>query len=177
MDNEADEALMSAVAAGDRRALGGLVDRHQQPLRAFLRRLGHDHADADDLAQETFLTVWTKARSFRGGSSVRTWILAIAWRKAKSARRGWFRGLARDAAWSQQQGLEAPIGAATEEAIALKQALTGLPLEQRACLALCLGGDLSHSDAAQALGLPLGTVKSHVSRGRVRMQEMLGDRR
>ncbi len=123
------------------------------------------------------MTVWAKAAGFRGGSSVRTWMLAIAWRKSKSARRGLFRGLARDTAWREQQALEAPIGAAREDAMALNEALAGLPLEQRACLALCLGGDLSHSDAAQALGLPLGTVKSHVSRGRVRMQEMLGDRR
>jgi RNA polymerase sigma-70 factor (ECF subfamily) len=49
-----------------------------------------------------------------------------------------------------------------------------LPVEQRACVALCLAEDFSHAEAAAALGLPLGTVKSHVSRGRTRLLERMG---
>ena len=51
-----------------------------------------------------------------------------------------------------------------------------LPEEQRAAVALCLAGDFSHAEAAESLGLPLGTVKSHVARGRVKLLEMIGGR-
>jgi RNA polymerase sigma factor (sigma-70 family) len=177
MSDEADQALMAAIGKGSSEAFARLIDRHQQAVRAFLRRLTDDRADADDLAQETFLNVWTRAGSFRGGASVRTWLIAVAWRKARSARRAWFRGLARDGAWRDQSALQAPIGASSEDALAVKNALAGLSLEQRAAVALCLGGDFSHADAAQALGLPLGTVKSHVTRGREKLRQALGDRR
>ncbi len=53
-------------------------------------------------------------------------------------------------------------------------ALAVLAPEQRACVALCLAAEFSHAEAAQALGLPLGTVKSHVTRGRARLLELLG---
>lgn len=172
-----DAELLAGAAAGRERDFNALVDRHQQPLRAFLRRLGHSHEEADDLAQETFVTAWTGAQSFRGGSTVRTWLFGIAWRKSKSAKRSWFRMRARDEAWEARNALEAPIAASSEDAMAVRDALKGLSLEQRAAVALCLAGDFSHADAAESLGLPLGTVKSHVNRGRARLQQVLGDRR
>ena len=58
--------------------------------------------------------------------------------------------------------------------MALERAMADLPLEQRAVVALCLAAEFSHADAAQALGLPLGTVKSHVTRGRARLMDALG---
>ena len=171
-----DAALLAAAAAGSQAAFSRLVDRHQASLRAFLRRICHGVEEADDLAQETFLTAWNKAASFRGAASVRTWLFAIAWRQASRARRGWLRGRARDTAWAEHTELQAPIGAGREEAMAVRTALAALPLEQKAALALCLGGEFSHSEAAEALGLPQGTVKSHVSRGRGKILEMLGER-
>ena len=56
----------------------------------------------------------------------------------------------------------------------LERAMGDLPLEQRACVALCLAGEFSHAEAADALKLPLGTVKSHVARGRARLLQALG---
>jgi len=56
----------------------------------------------------------------------------------------------------------------------LAAALRALPDEQRAAVALCLGGELSHTEAAEALGLPLGTIKSHVQRGRAKLLAVLG---
>jgi RNA polymerase sigma-70 factor (ECF subfamily) len=58
--------------------------------------------------------------------------------------------------------------------MALESAMAGLPPEQRACVALCLAADFSHAEAAEALDMPLGTVKSHVSRGRARLLQVLG---
>ena len=58
--------------------------------------------------------------------------------------------------------------------VALDRAMAELPLEQRAAVALCLAGDFSHAEAAEVLALPLGTVKSHVTRGRARLLQALG---
>lgn len=97
---EEDADLLAAVSKGSERAFNLLVDRRQREVRNFLRGVvGQD--EADDIAQETFLAVWTDARSFRGGAPVRSWLFGIAWRKAKGAQRGWFRRRARDTAWSE----------------------------------------------------------------------------
>jgi RNA polymerase sigma factor (sigma-70 family) len=177
MRDDDEAGLIRQVADGSENAFSQLLDRHQGIVRTFLRRIGPSPHEADDLAQETFLAAWQGAKSFAGRSSVRTWLLGIAWRKASNARRGWFRSAVRDGAWTSEQSRHAPIDAGREEAIAVRNALGALPLEQKACLALCLGGEFSHSEAAEALGLPLGTVKSHVARGRTRLRDMLGDRR
>src|SRR5215831_2383269 len=91
-----DRALIAAIRGGSEPAFNSLVDRHQQAIRVFLRRLLGNDADADDMAQETFLAAWTHARSFKGQANVRSWLCGIAWRKAKGAQRSWFRGRARD---------------------------------------------------------------------------------
>lgn len=176
MTNDADAALVAAAKAGSSAAFATLVDRRQQAVRAFLRRLAFDPAEADDLAQETFLAAWERLGSFRGQASVRSWLCGIAWKKAKAARRSWFRRVARDGAYEARAALERPQGGSPEDRLALEKALSALPLEQRACVALCLGGELSHAEAAEALSLPLGTVKSHVTRGRARLLDALGGR-
>ena len=69
--NDDDAALLAAVRDGSELAFNTIVDRHQQAVRTFLRRMMGNDDDADDLAQETFLVAWGQARSFRGESSVR----------------------------------------------------------------------------------------------------------
>jgi len=164
-----DVALVTAVGDGSELAFNQLVDRHQQAVRTFLRKLLVNDADADDLAQETFLAAWTHARSFRGEASVRAWLCGIAWRKAKGAQRSWVRQRTRDTEhhgqWSTASGGVAPM----EDRLAVKRALQTLPLEQRAAVSLCLICGFSHAEAAGILGAPLGTVKSHVLRGRERL--------
>jgi RNA polymerase sigma factor (sigma-70 family) len=167
---EGDDELMAAVRDGSERAFNVLVDRHQQAVRAFLRGLT-SWDDADDIAQETFLAVWTNARSFRGGH-VRAWLFSIAWRKAKGAQRSWFRRRRRD---SDYLGTAAPTrDMSTEDRLAVRQAIATLPLAQRAAVVLSFGCGLTHPEAAEALGVPLGTVKSHILRGRDRLRAALG---
>ena len=167
-----DAALLARIHDGSERAFNLLIDRHQQAVRGFLRRLMSSAADAEDIAQDTFLAVWEGAGGYRGGSSVRSWLCAIAWRKARSAQRSWFRRRAREADW--QAGPPPSDGASPEDRLALRTALMALPIEQRAAVALCLAEGFSHAEAAEALGAPLGTVKSHVARGRARLLEALG---
>src|SRR5688572_15325399 len=124
-----DAELLAAVCDGSERAFNQLVDRHQQAIRQFLRRVVGP-ADADDAAQETFLALWSQARKFQGGSTLRTWLLGIAWRKAKDLQRSWYRRRQRDTAWLADT--DAAVQPSGEKGLALEQALVSLSLEQRA---------------------------------------------
>ncbi|HET6970104.1 MAG TPA: RNA polymerase sigma factor [Phenylobacterium sp.] len=167
-----DAGLVEQAKAGSPAAFARLVERHQQALRAFLRRVCGDWAEADDLAQETFLTAWSRIGSLDQGASVRAWLCGIGHRKHLTARRGAGRARSRDAAWeAERPTASAPL---SDERLTLETAMRSLPGDQRACVALCLAADFSHAEAAEALGLPLGTVKSHVTRGRARLLEVLG---
>ena len=169
-----DAALMAEIRDGSDLAFNALIDRHQQAVRAFLQRLLGDAADADDMAQETFLAAWTHARSYRGQASVRTWLCGIAWRKAKGAQRTWLRRRTRDTVHAADASPAEVEGASMEDRLAVRRALLTLPIEQRAAVTLCLVCGFSHSEAAEIIGAPLGTVKSHVSRGRERLLDALG---
>jgi RNA polymerase sigma-70 factor (ECF subfamily) len=168
-----DAALMAEARAGSRLAFSRLIDRRQQAVRAFLRRVAADREDADDLAQETFVTAWAHLSSWSGQSSVRAWLLGIAWRKARGAGRTLFRRMARDRAWADIGALAPTIQAGPETRLALEGALARLNTQERAAVALCLAEDYSHAEAAEILGLPLGTVKSQVQRGRAKLLEVL----
>ena len=167
-----DEALVAAAQGGSTEAFSRLVERHQQPLRAFLRRACGDWAQADDLAQEAFLAAWSRIGRLKAGASVRAWLCGIGYNKHLTAVRSAGRERARAAVYESDR--HPTFDAAPEDKLALERAMADLPAEQRACVALCLAGDFSHAEAAQALDMPLGTVKSHVSRGRVRLLQALG---
>jgi RNA polymerase sigma-70 factor (ECF subfamily) len=172
--NEDDAALLAAVREGSARAFNTLVDRHQQALRMFLRRITK-RDEAEDIAQETFLAVWMQAGSYRGGAGVRSWLFAIAWRKAQGVHRSRFRLWRRDSAYHEAAAQDQASTASVEDEVALEQALGRLGVDQRAALVLCLGCGFTHEEAAEALGFPLGTVKSHVLRGRERLRSLLGE--
>ncbi len=171
---EDDAALLAEVCDGSERAFNRLIDRHQQAVRNFLRGIAA-REDADDIAQETFLAAWTQARSFRGGSSVRSWLFSIAWRKAKDTQRWWFRRRKRDTAWHDAEAPASAEDAARPERAALQRALSSLSADQRAAVMMCLAHGFTHAEAAEALDIPLGTIKSHVARGREKLRQALGD--
>lgn len=168
-----DARLVAAARVGDGGAFAELVARHQHALRGFLRRYVGHWGDADDLAQEAFVMAWSRLDRFEGRSSFRTWVCGIGYRMARDAKRAYGRARARDVEWleAQCEADQAPL----EDRIALADAMATLPLDQRAAVALCLGEGFSHAEAADILGLPLGTVKSHVNRGRERLLQALKD--
>jgi RNA polymerase sigma-70 factor (ECF subfamily) len=174
MEDE-DAPLLAAVCDGSDLAFNRLIDRHQQAIRTFLRGLAAGPEDADDIAQETFLAVWRHARQHKGGGSVRSWIFSIAWRKARDAQRRWFRGRKRDTTWHSLDPGEVEAPSSAEDLLALQQALQTLTLDQKAAVMLCIGSGFTHTEASEALGMPLGTVKSHVLRGRDRLREVFGE--
>lgn len=167
-----DAALVKQARAGSQAAFARLVAIHEKPLRGFLRKSGW--IDADDIAQEAFVAAWAGLHRLRDNDGFRAWLYGVAWKKALSQRRGAQRAAARDEAWRGEQELEAAAEVGAEDRLALEAALAALPEDQRACVTLCLGQGWSHPEAAEALGLPLGTVKSHVTRSRERLLSVLG---
>jgi RNA polymerase sigma-70 factor (ECF subfamily) len=142
-------------------------------VRAFVRRvLGGAPDEADDVAQDAFMTAWSSLRSLRDPAAVRAWLCGIAWRKAQDRVRSRRRTGAREALWLE--AVEVPAGPHPRDRVALAAAMAALSPEARACVALCLADGWSHSEAAAALGLPPGTVKSHIARGRARLLSALG---
>lgn len=142
-------------------------------MRTFLRRAtGKGWAEADDLAQETFLVAWRSLGSLKDPAGFRSWLMGVAWKRAQDRTRSALRGAVRDLAW--MEGQETAKGVSPEDRMALDAAMADLPPDVRACVALCLAQDWSNAEAADALGLPLGTVKSHVARGRARLLKALG---
>ena len=171
----ADEArLVGRARKGDMRAFGQLVDANQSAVRAFLRRLVGSNADADDLAQEAFARTWEVLDRYDGGARLRTFVCGVAFQYWRRARRAQSRRQARENAYARLADGESEPPARAAQRLALRMAMDDLPEDQRAVLALCLGQEFTHAEAAEALGLPLGTVKSHVMRGRARLQAALG---
>ena len=148
-----------------------LVEAHQQAVRAFLRRLCGDRAEADDLAQEVFIAAWTGLDSFRRGENFRLWLYGIAYRKYLASRRAAGRRRQREARIAEiTETVQNPDA---EARLDLQRAMMALSEAQRAAVALCLAAGVSHGEAATLLGLPLGTVKAHVARGRATLLSIL----
>ena len=169
--DSAEPALALRARAGSADAFGRLVQMHQQALRAFLRRLCGNAADADDLAQEAFVFAWEHIGRFDPARPFRPWLFGIAWRKYRERKRSWLRLVRRENAVAQKDtGFTPDPGLKLD----LVKAAESLPVEQRAVVLLCLGAEFTHAEAAEALALPLGTVKSHIARGREKLAVMLG---
>lgn len=157
---------------GSERAFAALVAQNQSKVRNFLRRLSGTLADADDLAQEAFIIAWEKRHFIKDSHSFSSFVCGIAYRIAANAKKSFWRRNQRDQAWYElAQSVELP---SHETRMTLEVALKSLPLEQRACVVLCLAENYSHAEAAEVLNLPLGTVKSHVQRARQKLNSMLG---
>lgn len=159
-----DVELAALAATGDRRAFGELVRRHGSAVRGLLRRLGADPATADDVAQDAFLVGFEQVSDYRGEGAFGGWIKKIAARL-------YLRKVKRDSRFVLTEAVEdcAPVAldspAATADRLDLDEALKHLSRAERLCVSLCYGADWSHAEAAEALNIPLGTVKSHVKRG------------
>lgn len=149
-------------------AFGLLMREHQSALRGFLRRLTRgDRALADDLAQETFLEAYRKLAQFRGDSFA-GWLYAIAWsRFLMEMRRRKPQTLEDDITLPGRPEQASIVKLDLEKAFAL------LPSGERAALTLCFAFGMTNEEAANVLNMPLGTVKSHIARGREKLKTLL----
>ncbi len=169
----ATEAQWIARAqAGDGAAFAQLVRAWQSPVRRQLQQLTHgDAARADDLAQQAFVQAWRALAGFRGEARFGTWLHRIAYTCFLQERR---------AAPPAHAPLDEHADAASHDPASQRalrldvaRALAQLSEEQRVAIVHCYHLDLSHDEAAAVLGLPLGTLKSHVARGKARLKELL----
>lgn len=160
--NEEDFALCKRAGRGDQRAFAMLVMRHEAPLRSFLARLESPEL-ADDIAQEAFLKAWRFVSSYDGRARFSTWLTRIAWRCLLDAKR-------RPVPSAPDAGETAKEG--QEQAAQVADMLARLSQVERAALILCDGHGWSHSEAAEMLRMPLGTLKTTVARAKVKCRSM-----
>lgn len=161
--------LMSRVSSGDVEAVTRLVELHYDPIFRLARHVSGNREDAEDLTQETFLAARTRARSFRGESSLRTWLTTIAlneWRRL--LRREKLRSL-----WPARSGKEPRRPVEIVDAEWLLAGLRQLSEEHRLALLLHEVHGFSVKEVAAMTRAPEGTVKARLHYARRRLREIL----
>jgi RNA polymerase sigma-70 factor (ECF subfamily) len=157
-------ALSRRAAAGDSAAFAMLVEKYEAALRSFLARMAGANL-ADDIAQEAFLKAWRAAAQYDGRARYSTWLTRIAWRcRLDQLRRAMPMDVAPEAI--------AHVGNSGGESAEVRDMLARLGLNERAALVLCEGQGWTHAEAADLLGVPLGTLKSTVARAKSRCRAM-----
>lgn len=182
-----DLDLVRLAQAGDGAAFGELVERNRRAVfRAALAAVG-SAAEADDVAQEAFVTAYLKLKSFREEAAFRTWLLAITWRKAIDRRKrmaSWLRLTASPVSssdrledWIEQMPGSEPSQeddlAATQLQQAVRRLIGTLPRKLRDSLLLAGSGDYTYEQISVMLRVPLGTVKWRVSEARRQLKKKL----
>lgn len=167
------ELIARVVAKKDQHAFSQLVLRYQSQLRLWARRLcdGDSHL-ADDLAQETFIKAYAALGAFRAEAKFSTWLYRIAFNIAAN------RWRSKKVQWCElddNEDIEADIcelkqfDAKRDVEAAMQQ----LSAAQQLAIRLCFEDGFSHDEAASIMGIPLGTLKTHVNRGKQKLQALL----
>lgn len=183
-----DIRLIEALRAGEAHAYEELIARFQQPVYVLALRLLNDASDASDVAQEVFLKVFRNIGSFRGQSSLKTWIYRITVNEAHNARRWFFRHRRHEVELDSgsdessrdwQESIADHGRSPFDEAVnqqrhsMIVEALERISPIFREAVVLRDIADLSYEEVAEVLGVSLGTVKSRILRGREALREQL----
>ena len=171
--------LIAAIAArGDRAAFAGLFGHFAPRVKSYMLRMGATPQQAEELAQETLLTVWRKAAAFDPAkAAASTWIFTIARNLRIDALRRERRPDPEPDPSETPDADPTPDAAlvATQSEGRVRHALLSLPAEQAEVIRLSFFSDKPHSEIAAELGLPLGTVKSRMRLAMGRLRDLLGD--
>jgi RNA polymerase sigma-70 factor, ECF subfamily len=178
----ADEDVMQLVRRGDARAFEVIYERHSAAAFSLAYRMMGTRAGAEDVTQEAFLSMWRSgARYDRARGSVRTWVLGIVHHRAIDALR---RATVHDRRRAGDEGIEQRLEARErtdvevarrEEAGAVRGALATLPPDQVQVLELAYFGGFTHTEIADLLEAPVGTVKGRMRLGLKKMRAQLGE--
>jgi RNA polymerase sigma-70 factor (ECF subfamily) len=173
-----DSELLHAVARGDETALADCYDRYRVILFSIILRILNDRQEAEDCLQEVFLQVWRRAGDFdeaRGRAF--TWLVTIARSRSLDRLRasGSRLKLATEAAQAPREdiGDAAAEAVQSEEGAIVRAALAALPEDQRRALQLAYFEGLTQAEIASRLGDPLGTVKTRMRSGMIKLRELV----
>lgn len=182
--------LLEGLRDGRDNAYEALVSRYQQPVYNLVYRLMDDPGDASDVVQEVFLKVFRNVGSFRGNSSLKTWIYRIAVNEAHNHRRWFARHRRREVGLEgEEEGVRSlqdvlcdpgrspyDLAAGRETRLMVEDALTGVNPVFRAAVILRDIEDMSYEEVAEILQVSIGTVKSRILRGREALRKTLAGR-
>jgi RNA polymerase sigma-70 factor, ECF subfamily len=191
--NLGERLFLARLRARDERAFQELVNESGDRVFNLVLRMVGDRAEAEDIAQEVYVTVWKSIDGYRGEAKLSTWLLRIAANHAKNrikylARRATDKGGLDEAPESAMADLgKAPAQAhvsspeaaleAAERGTALEQAIAGLDEDHRLVLVLRDIEELAYEEICEITGLPEGTVKSRIHRARLALKERLARER
>jgi RNA polymerase sigma-70 factor (ECF subfamily) len=177
----ADEDVMHLVRRGDPRAFEVIYERHASAAFSLAYRMMGTRSAAEDVTQEAFLSLWRSGQRYdRARGSVRTWVLGIVHHRAIDALR---RATVHDRRRASDEGLEERFeagertdveAARREESGTVRAALDGLPADQCQVIELAYFGGFTHTEIAEMLDAPVGTVKGRMRLGLKKMRERLG---
>lgn len=171
-----DESLLERLQLGERDAFETVVRSHYEGVWRQQYLLCNDAELAADLTQETFLEAWRGIHAFRGKSSLRTWLYTIAarvWHRKVLLKRRETLPLTESLVAKEDPPEEITLRQFTQEAIS--RALLQVPDAVRAVLILHYRQEMTHAEIADALGLPLGTVKTRLYDGLRRLRRILSE--
>jgi len=174
-----ERQMIDRARVGDRSAVCELVDQHKDRLYSFVKRMIHNHHDAEEICQDAFLKAFASLQSFNTDYRFSTWIFTIAYRVSLNHLRR-KRALTGEMDFSTLPRDEAPVSSGlveSEEASLLREqvwsAVNRLSSPQRAAMILFYRHESSCHEIARILGVPVATVKSHLHRARNRLRELL----
>jgi RNA polymerase sigma-70 factor (ECF subfamily) len=167
----ADPLVIALACAGDTRAFTEIVKRRHVRVRKFMYHLCRRPALGEDLAQQVFLTAWRSITQLRSAAAFDGWLKRIMITT-------WLEELRRQKITYAAELDAEQVGGyheKTAERLDLDAALALLPPAVRLCVVLAYNEGMSHPEIAEATGLPLGTVKTHINRGAARLRATLAD--
>jgi len=180
----ADREMLLHASRGDQTAFSALYDRLSGPLYSLALKMLGDASDAQDVLQEVFLQIWSRAKTYDPEkSSVFSWAVLLARSRAIDRLRARDRRLRVVAgSTSDETGLTEAADASTvetaadtanknDEAAHVRSLVNNLPEEQREAIDLAFFGHLTHHEIASRLGQPLGTIKARIRRGLLKLRE------
>ena len=179
-DSACDDAeLLRRISKGDEDAMAAFYREHGKVVLAQVLLVTGERVLAEEIVQDTMLAVWRGAASFRGESSVRSWVIAIARRQTRDRLRGRALRVVDDAFLADQPSSNpGPEVMALDRAklAEVKGAIQGLASAHRELLGLVFGSGLSLSEVAGVLEIPVGTVKSRLTAARGALGRVLNEK-
>lgn len=180
---EAEASARARIRTGDREAFAEAYDAYARAVYNHAYRLTGDWSTAEEVMADTFLDAWRAREQLEpNGGTLKPWLLGITTNKARNANRG----LGRRLAFLARRPAPDPVADFADETAgrlddahrlaAVRQVYGRLRRGEREVLALCVWADLDYGQAAEALGVPVGTVRSRLSRARARLSRLTDER-